>query len=74
MAFLSLTRSIFCFHISCDAITRSRFVTGEDELSTLPKDVQRIFTLVTEKDFRVDISSTEIRRQKSTEMEKHELK
>ncbi len=62
---------MFCFRFT---FPRSRFVTGEDEVATLPKDVQRIFTLVNEKDFRVDISSTEIRRQKSAEIEKQELK
>ena len=29
-----------------------------------------MFTLLTEQDFRVDISSTELRRQKTTELEK----
>lgn len=39
-----------------------KFVTGEEDVAALPKDVQRIFTLVTEEDFRVDISSSEIRK------------
>lgn len=41
-------------------------MTGEDEVAILPRDVQSIFTLVKEQDFRVDISSTEIRRQKTS--------
>jgi len=48
-----------------------RFVTGEDEVRALPKDVQSLFTLVKEDDFRVDISSTEIRKRK--EEQKKEL-
>jgi nicotinic acid mononucleotide adenylyltransferase len=39
------------------------FVTGQEELSDLPADVQEMFTLVQEKDFRVDLSSTELRKQ-----------
>lgn len=39
-----------------------KFVTGREELQELPSDVQDYFTLVEEKDFRVDISSTELRR------------
>jgi nicotinic acid mononucleotide adenylyltransferase len=39
------------------------FVTGEEELESLPKDAQEMFTLMPE--FRVDISSTELRKQKS---------
>jgi hypothetical protein len=38
-------------------------VTGQEELSDLPADVQEMFTLVQEKDFRVDLSSTELRKQ-----------
>lgn len=41
----------------------AKFVTGEEELESLPKDAQDMFTLMPE--FRVDISSTELRRQKS---------
>jgi hypothetical protein len=47
---------------------RSRFITGEEELSGLPQDIQQIFTLMTEEQFRVDVSSTEIR----TRREKNE--
>lgn len=39
------------------------FVTGEEELEGLPTDVQEMFTLVKEEDFRVDLSSTELRKQ-----------
>ena len=42
----------------------TKFVSGEDEVKGLPKDVQQMFTLVTEEDFRVDISSSEIRKRR----------
>lgn len=42
----------------------TKFVSGEDEVKVLPKDVQQMFTLVTEEDFRVDISSSEIRKRR----------
>ena len=38
-----------------------RFVEGSKELLRLPQDIQSMFTIIEEKDFRVDISSTEIR-------------
>jgi nicotinic acid mononucleotide adenylyltransferase len=41
-----------------------KFVTGEEELADLPKDVQEVFSLVN--DFRVDISSTELRKQEAS--------
>jgi len=40
---------------------QTRFVTGEDELINLPPDVREMFTIVQEEDFRLDISSTELR-------------
>jgi nicotinic acid mononucleotide adenylyltransferase len=42
----------------------TKFVSGEDEVKLLPKDVQQMFTLVMEDDFRVDISSTELRKRR----------
>lgn len=48
------------------------FVSGENEISRMPKDVQSMFTIVQEKDFRVDISSSEIR-EKQQQQEKMEL-
>jgi len=42
-------------------IVETKFVTGEDELEGLPKDVSDMFTIIREEDFRVDISSTELR-------------
>ena len=39
----------------------STFVTGEEALEGLPVDVKDIFTIIKEEDFRVDISSTELR-------------
>jgi hypothetical protein len=41
-----------------------KFVTGEEELADLPWDVQDMFSLVN--DFRVDISSTELRKQEAS--------
>ena len=37
------------------------FISGKDDLASLPKDVQGMFTLLTESDFRLDISSTDLR-------------
>jgi hypothetical protein len=41
-----------------------KFVTGEEELADLPRDVQDMFSLL--KDFRVDISSTELRKEEAS--------
>lgn len=38
-----------------------KFVSGHQELEALPKDVQNMFSLVSEEEFRTDISSSEIR-------------
>jgi nicotinic acid mononucleotide adenylyltransferase len=43
-----------------------KFVTGQEELADLPRDVQDMFSLVN--DFRVDISSTELRKQKGASL------
>jgi nicotinic acid mononucleotide adenylyltransferase len=40
-----------------------KFVAGGDEVFSLPKDVQEMFTIIQESDFRKDISSSEIREQ-----------
>ena len=63
MCFLLSAKCSSLFH----QLLRRRFITGEEEVSKLPKDVQKVFTLLTEDDFRVDISSTEIRRQSSSD-------
>ena len=42
----------------------TKFITGEEALTGLPKDVQDMFVLLDESDFRMDISSTELRAQK----------
>ena len=39
------------------------FVSGEEEINELPQHVQQMFTLLGEDDFRVDISSTELRKE-----------
>jgi hypothetical protein len=59
LMFLFLTQNIYLL------IDREKFITGEEDVAALPKDVQGIFTLVTEEDFRVDISSTEIRKRQT---------
>mmetsp|Transcript_32830 Transcript_32830/g.60597 ORF Transcript_32830/g.60597 Transcript_32830/m.60597 type:complete len:350 (+) Transcript_32830:614-1663(+) len=41
---------------------RSTFVNGEEEVKSLPPNVQEMFTLLTEEEFRLDISSTELRK------------
>ena len=42
---------------------RTKFVNGEDEVKSLPPEAQDMFTLLTEDEFRLDISSTELRKQ-----------
>lgn len=44
-------------------VQKSDFMTGEEELMGLPSDVQEMFVLVPEEEFRMDISSTELRAQ-----------
>ena len=41
---------------------RPRFINGKEEHESLPMHLQQMFTLLEEKDFRVDISSTELRK------------
>ena len=41
------------------------FLTGEEALEGLPQDVRDMFVLLGEDDFRVDISSTELRAQQA---------
>lgn len=43
----------------------SKFVNGKDEVSSLPLEVQEMFTLLAEDEFRMDISSTELRQRLS---------
>eukprot|EP00581_Thalassiosira_minuscula_P016486 CAMPEP_0183718428 /NCGR_PEP_ID=MMETSP0737-20130205/11687_1 /TAXON_ID=385413 /ORGANISM="Thalassiosira miniscula, Strain CCMP1093" /LENGTH=617 /DNA_ID=CAMNT_0025947983 /DNA_START=636 /DNA_END=2489 /DNA_ORIENTATION=- len=38
------------------------FVNGEEEVKSLPLDIQEMFTLLMEEEFRLDISSTELRK------------
>jgi len=52
----------------------ARFVTGEEELSSLPDDVREMFTIIKEEDFRIDLSSTEIRRREAAKTEKKKKK
>lgn len=42
------------------------FINGKEEQESLPAHIQQMFTLLEEKDFRVDISSTELRKQLSS--------
>jgi nicotinic acid mononucleotide adenylyltransferase len=44
----------------------AQFVTGQKELEGLPSDMKEIFLLLDESDFRVDVSSTELRAQESS--------
>ena len=39
-----------------------KFITGEEELESLPTDVRDMFTIIQEEDFRLDLSSTELRK------------
>ena len=44
---------------------RPTFINGEEEVGSLPKDIQQMFTLLSEDEFRLDISSTELRKQQN---------
>ena len=41
--------------------SEQKFISGDAELKELPMDIQKMFLLLRETDFRVDISSTQIR-------------
>jgi len=43
--------------------SQPKFVSGRDELLDLPEDVASMFTVMEESEFRVDLSSSEIRKQ-----------
>eukprot|EP00339_Tiarina_fusa_P005139 CAMPEP_0117047292 /NCGR_PEP_ID=MMETSP0472-20121206/32683_1 /TAXON_ID=693140 ORGANISM="Tiarina fusus, Strain LIS" /NCGR_SAMPLE_ID=MMETSP0472 /ASSEMBLY_ACC=CAM_ASM_000603 /LENGTH=480 /DNA_ID=CAMNT_0004759937 /DNA_START=150 /DNA_END=1592 /DNA_ORIENTATION=- len=43
----------------------ARFVSGAEEIISLPKDVRDKFRIIEEKDFRVDLSSSHIRAEKA---------
>lgn len=42
---------------------KMKFINGEEEVKSLPLHVQEMFTLLSEEEFRLDVSSTEIRKQ-----------
>lgn len=44
-----------------------QFITGKEELSGLPQELKDKFTIIEEQEFRVDISSTEIRQKEEAE-------
>jgi hypothetical protein len=46
---------------SSAAADRPRFVSGQEELEGLPSDLVEMFTIMLESEFRVDVSSSEIR-------------
>eukprot|EP00521_Asterionellopsis_glacialis_P012834 CAMPEP_0195308164 /NCGR_PEP_ID=MMETSP0707-20130614/38083_1 /TAXON_ID=33640 /ORGANISM="Asterionellopsis glacialis, Strain CCMP134" /LENGTH=356 /DNA_ID=CAMNT_0040372423 /DNA_START=863 /DNA_END=1933 /DNA_ORIENTATION=- len=48
------------------------FVTGEEDLRKLPQDIQDMFVLIREEDFRVDISSTELRQQQQQQQQQEQ--
>ena len=43
----------------------NNYMNGKDEVSSLPLEVQEMFTLLPEDEFRMDISSTELRKRLS---------
>jgi nicotinic acid mononucleotide adenylyltransferase len=50
---------------------KDKFISGKDALPEgLPQDVQEMFILLEESDFRVDISSTELRAQQAAAAKK----
>jgi len=42
-------------------VESSIFVNGEEQVMSLPMEIQEMFTFLTEDEFRLDISSTELR-------------
>lgn len=42
--------------------TTNSFISGNEQLALLPQDLQEHFTLLNEDEFRIDISSTELRK------------
>jgi len=48
----------------------AQFITGKEELSGLPPDLKEKFTIIEEQEFRVDISSTEIRQKEAEQANK----
>ena len=53
-----------------DSDEHPRFVSGEEELIDLPGDVRKKFVIIKEEDFRVDISSSQIRSQMQSQSHK----
>jgi len=51
-----------------------RFVSGRDELTDLPEDIASMFTVMEESEFRVDLSSSEIRKQQQQQQEEEQEK
>lgn len=46
-----------------DSSSSARFVSGQEELLGLPDEVASVFTIMEESEFRVDLSSSEIRKE-----------
>lgn len=51
-----------------DTQGQARFLTGKEELSGLPEELKRKFTIIEEQEFRVDISSTELRQKEAEQL------
>jgi len=51
-----------------DSPGSAQFITGMEELSGLPQKLKEKFTIIEEQEFRVDISSTEIRQKEAERM------
>jgi nicotinic acid mononucleotide adenylyltransferase len=45
-----------------DSPEPAHFIKGTEELASLPEDVKEMFTIIPQREFRVDISSTELRK------------
>ncbi|OEU07351.1 hypothetical protein FRACYDRAFT_271988 [Fragilariopsis cylindrus CCMP1102] len=52
--------------------SQPRFVSGRDELTDLPEDIASMFTVMEESEFRVDLSSSEIRKQQQQQQQQEE--
>jgi nicotinic acid mononucleotide adenylyltransferase len=51
-----------CLEQKKDSPEPAHFIKGTDETAGLPEDIKKMFTIIQEREFRVDISSTDIRK------------
>ena len=55
----NICQLFFIMHVN----NSKKFINGKELIDTLPHDLKDMFIFLDENDFRVDVSSTEIRKQ-----------